>query len=77
MNQLKRLKDKNVQQRTVLSTKILTDFERIGDHGLNIAKGFYKAREAMKAMKMVKPEMIEETEKQQRKTLCENIKFLF
>ena len=41
-------------------TKILTDFERIGDHGLNIAKGFYKAREAMKAMKMVKPEMIEE-----------------
>ena len=64
VNQLKRLKDKKcTTENSVVYTKILTDFERIGDHGLNIAKGFYKAREAMKAMKMVKPEMIEETEK--------------
>gem|GEM_PF-6723622 len=58
------MKDKKcTTENSVVYTKILTDFERIGDHGLNIAKGFYKAREAMKAMKMVKPEMIEETEK--------------
>jgi len=61
VNQLSRLKDKRcTTENSVVYTKILTDFERIGDHGLNIAKGFYKAREAMKAMKMVKPEMIEE-----------------
>ena len=41
-------------------TKTLTDFERIGDHGLNIAQSFYKIRKAVAAMKMVKPEMIEE-----------------
>ena len=54
MNQLKRLKDKKcTTENSVVYTKILTDFERIGDHGLNIAEGFYKAREAMKAMKMI------------------------
>ena len=36
-----------------LFMKISSDIERIGDHGLNIAEGFYKAREAMKAMKMI------------------------
>ena len=54
VNQLKRLKDKKcTTENSVVYTKILTDFERIGDHGLNIAEGFYKAREAMKAMKMI------------------------
>lgn len=62
INQLVRLKDKKcTTENSVVYTKILTDFERIGDHGLNIAKGFYKAREAMKAMKMMKPEMVEDS----------------
>lgn len=61
VNQLVRLKEKRCStENSVVYTKILTDFERIGDHGLNIAKGFYKARETMKAMKMVKPEMLED-----------------
>ncbi len=34
-------------------TKTLTDFERIGDHGLNIAKNFSKLEATMVAMKMV------------------------
>ena len=45
-NQLKRLKDKKcTTENSVIYTKILTDFERIGDHGLNIAKSFYNIRE--------------------------------
>ena len=38
-------------------TKILTDFERIGDHGLNIAESFYKIRKAVAAMKLIKEEV--------------------
>ena len=38
-------------------TKTLTDFERIGDHGLNIAQSFYKIRKAVAAMKLIKPDM--------------------
>lgn len=45
-NQLIRLKDKKcTTENSVIYTKILTDFERIGDHGLNIAKSFYNIRE--------------------------------
>lgn len=45
-NQLMRLKDKKcTTENSVIYTKILTDFERIGDHGLNIAKSFYNIRE--------------------------------
>ena len=40
------LKDKKcTTENSVIYTKILTDFERIGDHGLNIAKSFYNIRE--------------------------------
>ena len=61
INQLIRLKNKQcTTENSVVYTKTLTDFERIGDHGLNIAQSFYKIRKAVAAMKMVKPEMIEE-----------------
>ena len=54
VNQLVRLKEKRcTTENSVVYTKILTDFERIGDHGLNIAESFYKGREAVKAMKMI------------------------
>ncbi len=60
INQLIRLKQKKcTTENSVVYTKVLTDFERIGDHGLNIAESFYKIRKAVAAMKM-KPEMIEE-----------------
>ncbi len=53
VNQLVRLKEKQcTTENSVVYTKVLTDFERIGDHGLNIAKSFYKIREVVKAMKM-------------------------
>ena len=53
VNQLVRLKEKEcTTENSVVYTKVLTDFERIGDHGLNIAKSFYKIREVVKAMKM-------------------------
>lgn len=53
VNQLVRLKNKEcTTENSVVYTKILTDFERIGDHGLNIAKSFYKIREVVRAMKM-------------------------
>ena len=56
-NQLKRLKDKQcTTENSVIYTKILTDFERIGDHGLNIAKCLYHIRKVMNTMKMIKPE---------------------
>ena len=62
INQLKRLKNKTcTTENSVLYTKTLTDFERIGDHGLNIAQSFHKIREIMRAMKMLKPE-VEEVE---------------
>lgn len=60
INQLKRLKNKTcTTENSVLYTKTLTDFERIGDHGLNIAQSFHKIREIMRAMKMLKPEVEE------------------
>ena len=43
----------------IIYTKILTDFERIGDHGLNIAESLYHIRKIMKQMKMIKPEIEE------------------
>lgn len=58
VNQLTRLKEKKcTTENSVVYTKTLTDFERIGDHGLNIAQSFYKIRKAVAAMKMVKPEI--------------------
>ena len=57
INQLKRLKAKQCStENSVMYTKILTDFERIGDHGLNIAVSFSKIKDIMAAMKMAKPE---------------------
>ena len=56
-NQLKRLSNKTcTTEHSVVFTKTLTDFERIGDHGLNIAKSFSKVQNLLNAMKMVKPE---------------------
>ena len=53
--QIERLKKKEcTTENSVVFTKTLTDFERIGDHGLNIAESFYKIKEAVAAMKMVK-----------------------
>lgn len=61
INQLIRLKQKKcTTENSVVYTKILTDFERIGDHGLNIAESFYKIRKAVAAMKMMKVETVEE-----------------
>lgn len=52
-NQLNRLKSKKCStENSVVFTKTLTDFERIGDHGLNIAESFYHIRKAVAAMKM-------------------------
>lgn len=53
MNQLIRLKNKRcTTENSVLFTQILIDFERIGDHGLNIAKSFFEIKEDLAAMKM-------------------------
>lgn len=61
VNQLKRLKEKKcTTENSVVFTKTLTDFERIGDHGLNIAQSFYKIRKAVAAMKMLKDDNIQE-----------------
>ena len=60
VNQLIRLKEKKCSTETsIIYTKILTDFERIGDHGLNIAESLYHIRKIMKQMKMIKPEIEE------------------
>ena len=60
VNQLIRLKEKKcTTENSVIYTKILTDFERIGDHGLNIAESLYHIRKIMKQMKMIKPEIEE------------------
>lgn len=57
INQLIRLKEKKcTTENSVIYTKILTDFERIGDHGLNIAESLYHIRKIMKQLKMIKPE---------------------
>ncbi|MEG0276381.1 MAG: Na/Pi cotransporter family protein [Coprobacillus sp.] len=53
INQLKRLRNKTcIPEHSALFTETLIDFERIGDHGLNIAKSFYKIRHAISVMKM-------------------------
>lgn len=53
VNQLKRLKDKKCStENSVVFTKILTDFERIGDHGLNIAVSFSRLKKILATMKM-------------------------
>ena len=50
-NQLMRLKDKKcTTENSVIYTKILTDFERIGDHGLNIAVAFDTIKEELTTM---------------------------
>ena len=55
-----RLKEKKCStENSIIYTKILTDFERIGDHGLNIAESLYHIRKIMKQMKMIKPEIEE------------------
>lgn len=60
VNQLMRLKEKKCStENSIIYTKILTDFERIGDHGLNIAESLYHIRKIMKQMKMIKPEVEE------------------
>ena len=60
VNQLIRLKEKKCStENSIIYTKILTDFERIGDHGLNIAESLYHIRKIMKQMKMIKPEVEE------------------
>ena len=60
VNQLIRLKEKKcLTENSIIYTKILTDFERIGDHGLNIAESLYHIRKIMKQMKMIKPEIEE------------------
>ncbi len=57
VNQLHRLKEKQcTTENSIIYTKILTDFERIGDHGLNIAEILYHIRKIMNTMKMIKPE---------------------
>lgn len=56
-HQLERLKDKKcTPENSVVFTKTLTDFERIGDHGLNIAKNFSQLEEVVTAMKMKEAE---------------------
>lgn len=60
VNQLIRLKEKKCStENSIIYTKILTDFERIGDHGLNIAESLYHIRKIMNQMKMIKPEIEE------------------
>ena len=60
VNQLIRLKEKKCStENSIIYTKILTDFERICDHGLNIAESLYHIRKIMKQMKMIKPEIEE------------------
>ncbi|MCD7808412.1 MAG: Na/Pi cotransporter family protein [Erysipelotrichaceae bacterium] len=54
VNQLIRLRNKECStENSVVFTKILTDYERIGDHSLNIAQSIYKINEVRSAMKMV------------------------
>ena len=56
-NHLERLKHKScVSENSVAFTKILTDFERIGDHSLNIAQHFSKLLNDLSALKMIRTE---------------------
>lgn len=58
LHQMVRLKRKVCSpENSVIFTKTLTDFERIGDHGLNIAKNFAQMQEDLTAMKMVKNDL--------------------
>lgn len=51
LNQLKRLRDKKcTAEHSALFTETLIDFERIGDHGLNIAVAFDKIKEELTTM---------------------------
>ena len=57
VNQLIRLKEKKCStENSIIYTKILTDFERIGDHGLNIAESLYHIRKIMNQMKIYRVE---------------------
>ncbi|MCD7840165.1 MAG: Na/Pi cotransporter family protein [Erysipelotrichaceae bacterium] len=59
VNQLLRLRNKEcTTENSVVFTKILTDYERIGDHSLNIAQSIYKIKEVRSAMKMVEAQEI-------------------
>ncbi len=52
INQLQRLKDKQcTTENSVVYTKILTDFERIGDHALNIANAFHQIKSILESVK--------------------------
>ena len=51
VNQLIRLKEKKCStENSIIYTKILTDFERIGDHGLNIAVAFDEIKDDLTEM---------------------------
>lgn len=51
VNQLKRLRDKKcTAEHSALYTETLIDFERIGDHGLNIAVAFNKIKDELTEM---------------------------
>ena len=51
--QLKRLKNKECHtDNSIRFTKTLSDFERIGDHGLNIAKSFNELRHSLNALRL-------------------------
>ncbi|MFQ6793056.1 MAG: Na/Pi cotransporter family protein [Thomasclavelia sp.] len=51
LNQLRRLRDKKcTPEHSALFTETLIDFERIGDHGLNIAAAFDKIKEELTMM---------------------------
>lgn len=57
-HQLERLKSKRcTTENSVVFTKTLTDFERIGDHGLNIAINFNHLQKAVAAIKMKEMEV--------------------
>ena len=59
--QLERLGNKKcTAENSIVFTKILTDFERIGDHGLNIAESFSRIREDVAAMKMAESNLVTE-----------------
>ncbi|MDO4431958.1 MAG: Na/Pi cotransporter family protein [Aerococcaceae bacterium] len=56
-NQLLRLKEKSCTiENSIRYSKVLTDFERIGDHCLNIAKCFDDIQETVQSMRMLHEE---------------------
>lgn len=59
LNQLNRLRNKVcIPEHSALYTETLIDFERIGDHGLNIAKSFYKIRGSIAMMKLAQEKQL-------------------